>query len=135
MPGDGTRYAWQTELLLVSWSVDPTWPHLPATKQFGQLGIGSFVDSNTPEVVSTLVDMNEHICLLACGWKHTLAVAASGKTYAWGRGTNGQLGTGNQGDQNVPQCVELLSKGSIHPRELQGLANKVQGMFLWCVLW
>lgn len=59
-----------------------------------------------------------------------MAVAASGKMYAWGRGTNGQLGTGETGDQNTPQLVEVLSKGSICMDALQGLSNAGQGVLI-----
>lgn len=77
--------------------------------------------------------MGERVSLLACGWKHTMAVAASGKVYAWGRGTNGQLGTGDSGDQNTPQPVEVLSKGSIRMEALQGLSNAGHGASWRCL--
>lgn len=108
----------------------PYTTHTTPHPQFGQLGIGSYTDSNTPQLVSTLADAGERVSLLACGWKHTMAVAASGNMYAWGRGTNGQLGTGDSGDQNTPKLVEVLSKGSIRMDALQGLSNVAHGAWV-----
>jgi alpha-tubulin suppressor-like RCC1 family protein len=58
--------------------------------QFGQLGIGSNMDSNTPVEVAGFGD--SPVSLLSCGWRHTFAVTEAGQVYSWGRGVNGQLG-------------------------------------------
>lgn len=38
------------------------------------------------------------VALLACGWRHTVAVTEAGEVYSWGRGVNGQLGHGAEQD-------------------------------------
>lgn len=68
--------------------------------QFGQLGIGNNRDQNAPQLVQALA--SEKIAKVACGWRHTLALTASGKVFAWGRGNNGQLGIGKCLDMYAP---------------------------------
>lgn len=58
--------------------------------QFGQLGIGSNMDSSRP--VQVLGFGESPVALLSCGWRHTIAATEAGKVYSWGRGVNGQLG-------------------------------------------
>ncbi len=58
--------------------------------QFGQLGIGTTVDSNKPVQVRGLGEAP--VRLLSCGWRHTIAANEVGEVYTWGRGVNGQLG-------------------------------------------
>lgn len=65
---------------------------IPCNVQFGQLGIGSNKDQNSPQPVTALA--GENIKKLACGWRHTMALTETGKVFAWGRGNNGQLGIG-----------------------------------------
>jgi alpha-tubulin suppressor-like RCC1 family protein len=67
--------------------------------QFGQLGVGDLEDRNAPTLVTTLA--GNQVTLLACGWRHTLAVTATGQVYTWGRGVNGQLGHGDEEDRWV----------------------------------
>jgi alpha-tubulin suppressor-like RCC1 family protein len=65
--------------------------------QFGQLGNGSTADANSPQLVGGGL-AGEKVAQLACGWRHTVAVTESGRFFAWGRGVNGQLGTGGSAD-------------------------------------
>lgn len=44
---------------------------------------------------------------LAAGWKHTLAVTEDGRFWGWGRGVNGQLGTGDASDVNEPKEIKV----------------------------
>lgn len=74
----------------------PSYPPPPA--QFGQLGLGDTEDRCLPTPVAALAAAGERVALLACGWRHTLAVADSGAVYSWGRGVNGQLGHGVEQD-------------------------------------
>lgn len=59
--------------------------------QFGQLGIGSNVDSSIPAKVEAM--QPEELADMACGWRHTIAVTASGQVYSWGRGLKVNWGT------------------------------------------
>jgi len=55
---------------------------------------------------SSLSDLwGEHVVDISSMWDHNLAVTRSGWTYAWGRNSHGQLGTGDTRDQNVPTKV------------------------------
>ena len=65
--------------------------------QFGQLGSGDTEDALTPRAVAGALQGKETV-LLACGWRHSLAVTAEGEVFSWGRGVNGQLGHGDVRD-------------------------------------
>jgi hypothetical protein len=67
----------------------------------------------------------EKIVLLACGWRHTVAVSAAGRVFSWGRGVNGQLGHGDERDLWVarlllasPAAAALLLLGPCLPLAL-----------------
>ena len=107
-----TRHALQVLL------VDGGWRHTAAATQdnfyawgwnkWGQLGIGRQGDVCVPVEVEGL---QQPISLLACGWRHTLALTASGELYSWGRNCSGQLGIGSLEDKCAPsQC----RSGCIH---------------------
>ena len=70
--------------------------------RFGQLGLGHNDDVCSPGKVEAL--NGEEVSHLAAGWKHTIVTTGS-KTWAWGRGVNAALGTGEAKDVNSP--VEL----------------------------
>lgn len=66
--------------------------------KYGQLGNGTFENSNTP--VAILAD--KQIKEITAGYNHTLAIDAEGKLYAWGANGEGKLGTGNETLKNTP---------------------------------
>jgi alpha-tubulin suppressor-like RCC1 family protein len=85
----GTLYAWG-------------WNH------FGQLGDGSREDAHSPREIS--VGNGEAVKTVACGWRHTVAVAgAEDEVYTWGRCVNGQLGHGNTAQRETPTKVQALN--------------------------
>lgn len=47
--------------------------------------------------------------LVACGWRHTICVSASGGLYTYGWSKYGQLGHGDFEDHLVPHKLEALS--------------------------
>lgn len=75
LKSDGTVWAW-------------------GSNEYGQLGIGSTVDSAVPVQVGGL----SGITAIACGWQHSLAVDGSGNVWAWGLNSCGQLGHAITGD-------------------------------------
>lgn len=77
--------------------------------KFGQLGLGHNDDVCSPQTVEALA--GEPVAALAAGWKHTVVTTGS-KTWAWGRGINAQLGTGEAKDVNLPVALPELTAGA-----------------------
>jgi alpha-tubulin suppressor-like RCC1 family protein len=53
------------------------------------------------------------MALVACGWRHSVAVSSSGGLYTYGWSKYGQLGHGDFQDHLVPHKVEALKDSSI----------------------
>ncbi len=51
----------------------------------------------------------ENIKQIATGYSHVLALTKQGEVYAWGANTNGQLGTGEENDCNIPIKIQGIS--------------------------
>ena len=72
----------------------------------GQLGVGSRLDTITPASVRmsgfALLDID-------AGTSHTCAVGNTGAVYCWGRGTEGQLGTGMLDNAPMPTEVPAIT--------------------------
>ena len=51
--------------------------------------------------------------MVACGWRHTIAVSYSGALYTYGWSKYGQLGHGDLEDHLVPHKLEALSNSVI----------------------
>jgi alpha-tubulin suppressor-like RCC1 family protein len=73
----------------------------------GQLGNGSYVDSDTP----VSVWIGDDVSAIAAGGSHTCALMDSGGVMCWGDNEFGQLGDGTNTSQNEPDDVEDLSSG------------------------
>lgn len=58
---------------------------------YGQLGIGTIENEDSPMLVPNLVD----IVMVDAGSYHTIALDKSGNVYTWGRNTFGQIGNGD----------------------------------------
>lgn len=71
----------------------------------GQLGNGTMVSSITPVAVTGGALAGKTITAVAAGFFHTLALDSTGKVYAWGDGTYGQLGNGSSTQQSLPVAV------------------------------
>ena len=70
------------------------------------LGHGSLERQIFPLQISALA--HEKISHIACGWDHSMAVAANGGLYTWGSGTNGKLGHGDEINCLIPKKVQAL---------------------------
>ncbi len=81
----------------------------------GQLGHGDDADRVVPCVVASLRGNTKHarISDVACGAKHTLALAATGRVYAWGWNGHGQLGLGHRDDVSAPTLLNRLRKRTV----------------------
>lgn len=51
--------------------------------------------------------------LVACGWRHTIAVSSSGNLYTYGWSKYGQLGHGDFEDHLSPHLLEALKDSCI----------------------
>ena len=68
----------------------------------GQLGDNTIVSRSSPvSVVGGFTDW----CQISAGDSHALAVRQNGTAWAWGRGSNGQLGDGNTTTRSSPVSV------------------------------
>eukprot|EP00301_Raphidiophrys_heterophryoidea_P007924 c13005_g1_i2.p1 GENE.c13005_g1_i2~~c13005_g1_i2.p1 ORF type:complete len:490 (+),score=157.38 c13005_g1_i2:166-1635(+) len=72
----------------------------------GQLGLGNRQYQKIPTLVQSL--LSHCIIQVACGRKHTLALTAHGKVFAWGTNNEGQLGVGHRQQALVPVEVAAL---------------------------
>ncbi|XP_061107095.1 probable E3 ubiquitin-protein ligase HERC4 isoform X2 [Conger conger] len=77
--------------------------------EYGQLGHSSNREELQPRLVAEL--WGSSVTQIACGRHHTLAYVESLKTiYSFGCGEQGQLGSGQATNQNVPLPVHLSSE-------------------------
>ncbi|MCO5562525.1 hypothetical protein L7F22_016152 [Adiantum nelumboides] len=79
--------------------------------RYGNLGLGDRNDRLVPEAVPSIP--GEQINLVACGWRHTIAVTDSGALYTCGWSKYGQLGHGDHKDHLVPHQVAVLKANPI----------------------
>jgi alpha-tubulin suppressor-like RCC1 family protein len=73
----------------------------------GQLGDATGINRAAP--VLTHLPTGVAATAVAAGYAHSLALASSGKVYAWGLNNSGQLGTGSTTSTAVPTQVALPS--------------------------
>ena len=69
--------------------------------KFGQLGLGDFEDRNFPTLVKFFVENRIKVQQISCGYKHC-CIKGNNKAYSFGCNSNGQLGTGNFKNMEVP---------------------------------
>jgi len=74
---------------------------------YGQLGVGTNTNSNTPVAVS--LPSGRTAASVAAGYVHTCAVLDDASLYCWGGNTYGQLGIGSQSTSSTPVAVSLPS--------------------------
>jgi|GEM_PF-475039 len=70
----------------------------------GQLGLGNWLDQNTPQLIAPPAGAAYWTSVYAGTW-HTLAFDDLGRLWSWGENRWGQLGIGSWDDQNTPQLV------------------------------
>lgn len=78
--------------------------HAIGRRDYGRLGLG-----NVAEDVTTLTPINSlqkhDVVDINCGDCNTFAITKDGKIFAWGIGTNSQLGTGDEDDVLEPALL------------------------------
>ncbi|KAI1903822.1 hypothetical protein AGOR_G00031160 [Albula goreensis] len=73
----------------------------------GQVGSGSKANQPTPRRVSSCLQ-SKVVVNIACGQLCSMAVLDNGEAYGWGYNCNGQLGLGNNGNQQTPCRIAAL---------------------------
>ena len=81
--------------------------------EFGQLGNGSLINANLPQLVTGLTDT----IAIGAGSNHTCALISDGSVRCWGANLGGELGNGNTNTSQVPVLVTAIS-GVSHVTDL-----------------
>ena len=74
----------------------------------GQLGTGGREDMLTPTRVPKWRLGRARVKMAACGEDHTLVLTEASRVWAFGRGEDGRLGTGDEDDRTTPTAVSGL---------------------------
>ena len=75
----------------------------------GKLGLGNTANHMIPVQIIAPLFAQVAILHIACGQRHSAAVASDGSLFTWGVGRAGQLGHGDLKDQKAPKRVEALA--------------------------
>jgi alpha-tubulin suppressor-like RCC1 family protein len=73
--------------------------------QYGQLGTGISNNSNTPVAITGGALANKSVTQITTGAEHTCALISDGTVTCWGRNNEGQLGTGDGNNTNIPVAI------------------------------
>ena len=76
---------------------------------YGELGIGNQTGQDRPRPVTTPAAGGW--ASVTAGGTHTCAIRSDGTLWCWGRNETGQLGIGNQNNQNLPRQVTTPAPG------------------------
>ncbi|XP_055373431.1 regulator of chromosome condensation [Condylostylus longicornis] len=96
-------------------------------RDYGRLGLGNLQD-DVNELKSIEAFEKLKIIDIACGEAQSFAIAENGTVYAWGMGTNLQLGTGNEEDEEQP--VAVVSKSLQDKRVIRVDSGGQHSLFL-----
>lgn len=106
----------------------------------GALGTGGSTNVSTPQAVDiTGVLSGKIITKIAAGpGAFTLAVDSTGKVYAWGNGTSGQLGNGGNGQSYTPIAISnsgpllgvIITQIAAYPSNGMALSSTGQ-IYIW----
>uniref|UniRef100_K3W722 B30.2/SPRY domain-containing protein n=1 Tax=Globisporangium ultimum (strain ATCC 200006 / CBS 805.95 / DAOM BR144) TaxID=431595 RepID=K3W722_GLOUD len=72
---------------------------------YGQLGIGTKIHQNVPNVVA--ISANTRIIRGACGCYHTVLLSEQGQVFVFGRNNKGQLGNRGSSDSLLPVPLKV----------------------------
>ncbi|XP_062560508.1 regulator of chromosome condensation [Armigeres subalbatus] len=93
--------------------------HVIGRKEYGRLGLGDLKeDAKTVTPVNALADKN--VVDICCGESVSFAVTDKGEVYAWGMGSNQQLGTGEEEDETTPV---LINSKQVQGKRIIGVSS------------
>lgn len=93
--------------------------HVIGRKEYGRLGLGDVKeDAKTVTPVNALAGKN--VVDICCGESVSFAVTDKGEVYAWGMGSNQQLGTGEEDDETTPV---LISSKQVQGKKIIGVSS------------
>jgi myosin-5 len=79
--------------------------------EFGQLGLGHFEPSMSPNLVK--FGNKERVMSISTGKAHAVCVTRTHRVFAWGEGSQGQLGTGDCQSYSYPIPLTLSSSSKV----------------------
>jgi alpha-tubulin suppressor-like RCC1 family protein len=62
-----------------------------------------------------LISALQHVTVthVTCGWNHSMALTSTGEVYAWGNGSDGKLGLGDEQDRSTPTLLPYFAQERI----------------------
>ena len=97
---------------------------------YGQLGLGNFVDENTPHQI--LIYFKSKNKSVACGKNHTFVVTESDVIYGWGCNENGELGLGDYINRDMPHKLPIENVKSVNCGKSYTMILTKQGELFSC---
>ena len=87
------------------------------SNEYGQLGLGHYENVLRPSCVKCIKP--DRVKLVACGKAHTIIATESGRLFAFGSNTEGQLGIGLKDQESCEQPLEIMIqyKGNLYSQE------------------
>lgn len=73
----------------------------------GQLGQNDTESRHLPTLITSLKNIKEKIISVSCGFKHVICKSNLGKIFAWGAGSDGQLGFENFENEYAPKQLPI----------------------------
>jgi len=97
----------------------------------GRLGHGSEYNFTAPKQILEFPS-NVHIENVCCGWGHSICITTDNKIFVFGKGSDGELGTGELSDQFEPVLVDF-DFGTIYMVSsfYHTLVLSSKGLFSW----
>ena len=72
------------------------------------------LSQGTPDNHQSPVQIMDNVLAVSSGWRHTSAVTAEGRLWAWGQNDEGQVGDGTTFTRPAP--VQVLVISSFYPQ-------------------
>lgn len=97
-------------------------------RDYGRLGLGNNLKEDVIELKEIEVLNNKEIIDITCGEAQSFAISKNGHLYAWGMGSNHQLGTGSEDDGEEP--ILIVSKQTQGKNIIKAASGGQHSIFL-----